>query len=124
MKNWKLQCAAILGLLTIYTTSSCYYDVEEVLYPNGCNTTEVAYSGDIAPLLDRSCITCHNDLSQNGGINLEGYENVLRQVESGKLIGAISHDPGFSAMPQGGPKLSACSISKVQAWIDAGAPDN
>lgn len=106
------------------TLGACYYDIEEDLYPNGCDTTNVTFSGGVVPILESTCVTCHNQLSQNGSVLLEGYENVKIVVDNGKLLGAIMHEPGFSAMPQGGPMLPDCSIMKIQAWVDAGAPDN
>ena len=40
-----------------------------------------------------------------------------------KIVGAINHTTGFSAMPQGGDKLEQCDIDFLTAWIDAGAPE-
>lgn len=107
--------------------SSCYRDVEELLYPqNGaCNTGGVTYSGTVVPLLQSyGCLGCHSGGAPSGNISLQGYNNVKAAVQSGKLYGAISHAPGFSPMPQGGNKLSTCHISKIKAWIDAGFPNN
>jgi hypothetical protein len=39
-------------------------------------------------------------------------------------VGAITHAPGFTPMPQGGAKLPACEIAKIKAWVDAGSPNN
>ena len=110
--------------VTGVTLSGCYYDNVEDLYPNGCNVIEVSYSRNIVPILDANCLTCHNSISEQGGVVLEGYENVLPYVESGKLMGSIRHDAGFEPMPLTGGKLSACQIKKFEAWIDAGALDN
>lgn len=103
---------------------ACYYDVEEILYPGECNPGEVSYSGTIIPILERECYTCHDALTQNGGINLEGYNLVLTQVQNGQFLGSIRHEVGFSAMPDGRPKLDNCTISKIEKWIDEGAPNN
>ena len=103
----------------------CYYDVEEVLYPGGCsNVDSVTYQGTILPILQRDCYTCHDNLSQNGGISLEGYPRVLATVDNGSLLGAIRHEQGYSAMPDNQPMLDACTIKKIEKWIDDGAPDN
>ena len=110
--------------LMVSGLASCYYDNEEELYPNGCNTSDVTYSSAIVSIMEANCLSCHNNMSQNGNVNLEGYDNILEYVEDGSLIGSMRHDPGFSRMPQGTPKLSNCTIDRVQAWIDAGAPNN
>ena len=113
------------GLLVMLI--SCTYDVEEEL--NGttpaCTTTNVTYSGTITPLLQSNgCISCHNTGFSSGGVNLQGHSNVRVQAVNGRLMGSITHSPGFTPMPLGGNKLSACDISKVKAWIDAGYPNN
>ncbi len=100
----------------------CYYDVEEVLYPGGvCNTENVTYSGTIVPILERECYSCHNALSQNGGVNLQGHNNVVRVVEDGRLWGSVNHDSGFARMPDGRPKLDACTLERIMVWIEGGA---
>ena len=113
----------VLGLAA-WMGSGCYYDVEEVLYPGGCSMDTVTYSETILPILQRECYTCHDNLSQNGGISLEGYSKVLATVDNGSLLGAIRHDVGFSAMPDDRPKLDACTIGKVEKWVADGALDN
>jgi hypothetical protein len=45
-------------------------------------------------------------------------------AQNGKLYGAVNHSPGYSPMPKGGTKLSACNISKIKAWIDGGSLNN
>ena len=118
--------AGTMGVLAFVAmlASGCYYDIEEELYPNSCNTDNVTYNTTIVAILDRDCLGCHGDLSQNGGINLDGYDRVKKHVDNGKLIGSIRHESGFSAMPQGKSKLTDCAIEKIQVWIDQGAPDN
>lgn len=115
---------AVLMACALGALVGCYYDVEEVLYPNGCDTSEITYSQDVRTILESNCLTCHDPLSQNGNVNLEGYDNVKVYVDNGKLLGTIRHEDGFSAMPQGTSQLSSCTIEKIQAWVDAGAPNN
>lgn len=114
----------IAGLL-LY---ACYYDSEEYLYPagsgSGCDTTNVTYSGTVAPLLTTHCVGCHNPASPSAGIDVSTYSTLLVTVNNGKLWGTINHDPGFSPMPKNGSKLSACNLKKIRKWIDNGAPNN
>jgi hypothetical protein len=114
----------LVAVCIVLTATSCYYDVEEVLYPGGCNSETVTYSGTVLPILQRECFTCHDNLSQNGGISLEGYSKVLITVDNGSLLGAIRHEQGYSAMPDGLAKLDACTIEKIEKWVGEGAPDN
>ena len=106
---------------------SCYRDNEEDLYPGTgtCDVSNVTYAATVAPLLQSNgCIGCHSGGSPSGNISLEGYSNVRAAALSGKLYGAINHSAGFSPMPKSGAKMSACNISKIKAWIDAGSVNN
>lgn len=91
---------------------------------SSCNTTNVTYSGTIAPLLQTYCNGCHGGSSPLGNVNYNNYTGVKSTVTNGKLLGSIQHNSGFSAMPQNGNKMSACKISTIKAWIDAGALNN
>ena len=93
--------------------------------PGNCNTTNVKYSTDIAPLIQANCFSCHSNATASiSGISLEVHANLKAKVTDGRLLGAISHNAGFSPMPQGGAKLSDCNINRIKAWIDAGALNN
>ncbi|MCB0630884.1 MAG: hypothetical protein R2824_21155 [Saprospiraceae bacterium] len=114
-----------LFLLALTMSPSCYYDVEEELYPSTeCNTSGVTYTGVIAAVVQNSCISCHNQSVTNGGVNLDGYNNIKVVANNGRLLGAIRHDNGFAAMPQGQPQLPDCTIQKFEAWVNEGAPEN
>lgn len=89
-----------------------------------CETTNISYSGFIAPLLTTYCVGCHSGGNPSGGISLNSYEGVKSIALSGRLYGAISWTSGFKQMPQGGNKLSQCNIDKVKSWIDNGASNN
>lgn len=119
----------LLQLLTIVVlvnlASGCAYNVEEELYPSDeCKTVNVAYRADVLPILENNCYRCHDAANNQGGITIEGYDNLKAFVDSGALLGAIRRDPGFSPMPQDGPKLPDCEIGKIVAWVNDGAPNN
>lgn len=94
-------------------------------YCNGaCDTSNVTYSSSIAPLMQNSCVGCHNSTSLGGGVNLSSYGGVQTVALNGRLSGSVNHLSGYKAMPQGGNKLSGCNLAKIRIWIDAGAPNN
>jgi hypothetical protein len=109
--------------IVIYCLQGCYYDIEQELYPSGgCNTADMSYATDIIPILqNNSCISCHGDLAS---LDLNGYADLKVYIDNGRLMGSINHLSGFRAMPDNSPKIDQCSIDKLQAWIDAGAPNN
>lgn len=114
---------SILSTATIF--GACYYDVEEELYPTlECSTANVTYSGVVEPLLKSKCYKCHDAANNNGNITLEGYANLKKYVDSGQLLGAIKHSPGYSQMPKNEAQLVECNIQKMEAWITNGALEN
>lgn len=116
----------ILFLSLVVAFNGCYYDVEEELYPGSqeCDNTAVTFSERIQPLIVTHCQNCHDSNVMNGNISLEGYDNIKQQAENGNLMGVISHQTGYSPMPQGQPQLPQCDIEAVQAWIDNGTPND
>ncbi|MGV3656306.1 MAG: hypothetical protein ACO1NX_00070, partial [Chitinophagaceae bacterium] len=93
--------------------------------PGTCVTTNMRYGADIAPIIQANCFACHSNATASiSGFSLEGHSNLKAKVDDGRLLGAITHATGFSPMPQGSAKLSDCNISKITAWINAGAPNN
>lgn len=89
-----------------------------------CDSNNYKYSTAIQPLLAKYCTGCHNSQAPSGGYVLDTYEEVKTFALSGKLLGAIKHETGFSPMPKGGAKLSDCQVTQVQKWIADGVPNN
>jgi hypothetical protein len=118
----------LLATACIYLIG-CSSDSEDVLTPppvaGGCDTTKVTYSATITPLLTSyGCTNCHGGTAPVGNINLTSYNGVKAKVDDGRLIGAIHHQVGFRPMPEGGNKMNDCDLSKVRAWVNAGAANN
>ncbi|HOY06235.1 MAG TPA: hypothetical protein PLO67_12585 [Saprospiraceae bacterium] len=89
-----------------------------------CDTSNPKFSTVVSPILQTYCNGCHGGTSPLGNVDYNTYAGVKATVTNGKLMGSIKHTSGFSAMPQNANKLSDCKISVIQAWIDAGAPNN
>ncbi|MBC8082064.1 MAG: hypothetical protein H7Z21_02530 [Hymenobacter sp.] len=88
-----------------------------------CGTAGVTYALTVAPLLQKNCISCHNNSFASGGVNLSVYAQVRAIANDGRLMGTINHDAGYKAMPLGA-KLPDCDISQLRRWVADGAPDN
>ncbi len=120
-----MRVISIFVSILAIAASGCYYDKEEELYPTlDCATDNVTYMDTVLPILSRNCFVCHSTAANFGGITLEGYNSLLTHVNSGRLLGAIKHQPGFSPMPQNQPQLVACDIEKMERWVADGAPNN
>ncbi len=91
---------------------------------NGCDTATFTFAGAVGPIMNTYCKGCHNPNSLGGGYDLSTYNGVKSAAASGRLMGSINHTSGYSAMPQGGSKLSDCQITQVQKWINAGSLNN
>lgn len=116
---------SLLIFCSVVLFSSCYYDNEEMLYGlQTCDTSNVKYSVQIANTIAASCISCHSGAGASGGIRLNTYTDVRNSAMSGRLLGSITHAPGFRAMPDFSPKLPECRIAEIRTWIRNGMLDN
>lgn len=89
-----------------------------------CDTSNITYSGGVAPILITYCTGCHTGSSAGGGIVLTDYASVKTVVENGKLMGSINQTAGYSAMPKNSVKLNDCKMKVIQKWINSGYPNN
>ena len=91
---------------------------------SNCDTLNVGFSSEIQVILQNNCLGCHSGAVPQGQIDLSTYSNVKIYVDNGKLFGAVNHESGYVAMPQGQPKLDDCKILTIKAWINQGAQNN
>jgi hypothetical protein len=89
---------------------------------DGCDTSNVTFSGQIWPMMENYCTGCHSTGSAGGGIVIAGYEDVVALAGNGSLMGSIRYEPGYAKMPTNQP-LSDCNISLLQKWIGDGFPN-
>jgi hypothetical protein len=117
---------AAVGLVIVLVSSTgCYYDKEEKLYPQTvCDTATVTYSSSVVPILLSNCTVCHGGNTPSAGIKLDTYAGVKQQADNGRLWGAVSQATSFSPMPKNGTKLNTCNLTKIKKWLDAGALNN
>jgi hypothetical protein len=111
----------LLTMMSLYI--SCKNDKDDE--PEICDTTDMSYSNDIAPIIESNCSSgCHNGSNPASGFLLSSYDDLKLKVDEGRLLGAIKRQPGFSAMPKDRNPLSNCNISKIEAWVLQGAINN
>jgi len=88
---------------------------------------------DIAPILTKHCVICHNGPAAPSGLQLNTLENIQKGSQSGAV--AISGNASGSElvrrirgesqprMPLTGPPfLADDDINRIASWIDAGMP--
>jgi mono/diheme cytochrome c family protein len=111
-------------LIFLALLSSCTYNKEELLYNTGCDTSNVQYSVQVRNTLTANCTSCHAGTGAAGGLLLDDFSSVRAAAISGRLLGAITHAPGYRGMPDLAPKLPECRIAEIRTWIRNGMLNN
>jgi hypothetical protein len=88
----------------------------------------------VAPILVKNCIECHNDVTTKGGLNMETLETTLKGGDDGPAIVLgksaesllytmiVPESAGEKAeMPKKKPALSTAETDLIKRWIDMGA---
>jgi len=82
----------------------------------------------IAPILERRCVTCHNDQQKAGDFSMQSAESAFAggyieagDIESSYLIDLITPENGKAAMPKDASPLSDDERQLLKDWIAAGA---
>ena len=126
------------GLSCLLLSGSCTYDKGQQDEPRPCADVPatVSYVRDIVPIINQKCQACHGAsvyLTQGGGHNWTDYRELQVYARSGSLLGVLEHkNPLYAAvyMPRligttrEGPRLEACDIERIRAWVNAGALNN
>ena len=89
-----------------------------------CDSNQFKYSTNVSVIMGTYCLGCHSGSAPSGGINLSAYNGVRNVAISGRLVGAVSHAPGYSPMPKNASKLSTCQITQIRKWVSSGSPNN
>jgi uncharacterized membrane protein len=96
--------------------ASCKYDT----VPFDCSAVSATFTADVQPLISSKCSYsgCHASNNPAAGIALETYTQISAYKNSVRNTVIVN-----KSMPPSGP-LPAAEMSKIQCWIDAGAPNN
>ena len=92
----------------------------------------IDFRRDVAPILERRCLSCHNDRDRHGGLSLQsakaagkggesGEVIVPRKPESSYLLDVVISTDGTAEMPKDESPLKADEVNKIRRWIDNGA---
>jgi hypothetical protein len=98
----------------------------------GAQAAEVDFARDVRPLLNARCVRCHGADKQQGGLRLDDRAHALAGGESGKpvietpasdseLWRRVASPKAEVRMPLEGAPLSDEELSRLRAWVDAGA---
>ena len=90
----------------------------------------VGFARDVAPILDRWCISCHSGSDADASLRLDSLGGVMRGGDAGPvvvpgdadgslLVAKIEHRDRPSMPPR--RRLPAPAVARIRAWIAAGA---
>jgi hypothetical protein len=94
---------------------------------SSCNTENISYSSYIQPTIATYCLGCHSYKWAGeycDSLDFTNYPTVADEAQNGALLDVIQHKYPLPAMPYYGPQLDACTIAKIAAWVNNGAPNN
>jgi hypothetical protein len=126
MKGHKIIKAMKLSRIFIMASlaglCSCYYDNEEMLYPNesSCYNAEVSFDIHIKPLIESKCATAGCHVAGTGRVVLDTYPAIKNIADNGQLKDRVLTRKD---MPPAGP-LSVCDQETLRAWLDNGSVNN
>ena len=98
-------------------------------------SSDAALAGDqffeqqVAPLLERRCLSCHNSVDRRGDFSLQSAETLLQsghvvpgQPEDSQLLTVVTAQNGRAPeMPGSGPPLTEAEVQLLRQWIQQGA---
>lgn len=99
----------------------------------GFTAPKVDFNGQVRPILNSRCVSCHGGVKKNGGLSLLFRENALAPGESGKpaivpgkpdsseLIRRILHNDPELRMPLNEAPLKPEEVEILSRWIAEGA---
>ena len=124
----KIKYYIVIVIFILYwicnSTSCTLQNEEDYLKDIICDTTDISYN-DLTYIFTGTCTACHSELfTYRDGIKMDSYNNVKSSINTGLVWPSINHANGVPPMPGGMSKLSDCELDKIEAWINAGMPEN
>jgi hypothetical protein len=153
-RNATFAITAGLLLFAILGTAACSSGTSSSTTPKtttpsstSTSSSGVSFSRDIQPIFNANCVVCHTGTSGPQGLSLDpgsSYKNLVnvKSTEApslnrvspsaadksyilNKLLGTQTQAGGSGAqMPFGATPLPQSTVSLIQQWISAGAPNN
>jgi hypothetical protein len=111
----------VLSMLSIVIFNACNDDDIQDLKDE--ENKKVTYEADVMEVFGNNIGRCGNSgchaVGSRNGVTAT-YEGAKELAESGRLIGALEHQAGFSPMPKFRDKIPAKHINTVKKWIEDG----
>ena len=87
------------------------------------------FEQQVAPLLERRCLSCHNSVDRRGDFSLQSADTLLQsghiaagQPDDSQLLTVVTSQNGKTPeMPGSGPPLTDTEVQLLRRWIQEGA---
>ena len=87
--------------------------------PN-CITESITYNSHIKAIVNANCATSGCHVSGTGRANFTSYATLKAYADNGQIKQKVLVS---KTMPPNG-SLSTCQLNQIEAWLNAGAPEN
>ncbi|MEO1996806.1 MAG: DUF1549 domain-containing protein, partial [Planctomycetaceae bacterium] len=91
-------------------------------------TSRISFREHVAPILQRRCLSCHNEKLKKGDLSLEDRSQLmggefidLKSPADSPLLQLLRSDDGVAEMPKDADPLKASEVATIRQWIEAGA---
>lgn len=115
----------LFSFLLLLELTSCTKDKGEPLPVLDCgDTSSVTYTNYVNTVLANSCNLsgCHNSLFI--GYDFTNYSGVKDKVNNGSFVNRVLQQKNMPPSYSPGPtSLDPCTLQKLSAWINDGAPE-
>ena len=113
-----------IGAIVLYLAGCSKESADKLSGSSPCDTVGVSYSTQIVNILQNNCYSCHSGATPPTGIRLDTYANLKVFADNGFLVSAVTQNGVVTPMPYGLPKLPACEVNTIVAWVNQGALNN
>lgn len=125
----RITLSACLAVVLVGVTADSLLQAAAIPLPGGTEES-VDFARDVYPILKRSCLECHREHKDEGGLRLDSRDQALDSgvIEAGspgdsELMRRISFPRGHDlVMPAIGDPLTKRQTSIIRRWIKQGAP--
>ena len=118
-----------LGLLATMLAAMSAYGQQR---PRSAAVSSPDFAKDVAPILQKNCLSCHSSTAHKGHLVLDSYDSLMlggkhgpaivaRDAKASRLVEMLEGtlDP---QMPLESDPLRKADIDVIRSWINAGAP--
>lgn len=122
----RMRCRPVHALTLIMLWTGCAYNLEDELYPEEvpCEAENVSFGGDVFPLIESRCTSCHSGPNPTASLDLSTFESIQMIGLNGQLTNRINlPEMDSELMPPDGP-LPECHLTLIDAWVADGCPNN